>query len=276
MRRLKQASTKEVCDEVAKKLGVEAPSSLRSRVLRDLRRLNSIGEVDHVVGELRQSHEATGTMYSREGMVWKWLGKQSKPSTNRSSSEQRIVAEESPSSETHPQEPTMKHSRELHDPLLSIMGKVAYPHTLEQLKYRGLEGRRRLLMIDAAETHLRTGYPEIYDKIVKLRQLFSEREILFRQGVLASSSESSMLDWVELFLMHGEWIEVPKRHRGAVKRIAMNIPQERRSLIEQNVLERCELSGQIADEIQLVTLRIGNGVPLLGTCGICEKPVKRS
>lgn len=169
----------------------------------------------------------------------------------------------------------LEHSLKLIPGLDSLSASFAV--TWYEGKPKGLKEQDVFALKDAAENHIRTGYPLLSAQITQLNSLKAQRKNLYEIATdqPAPDGWSSLLD--NLYSFHQfssdpslkSKPKLPKTNLNKVKKLLKKIHVDDLALIIKLEKEYKIIDEQTARDIQDLKLKITHGEPLEGKCVLC-------
>jgi len=147
----------------------------------------------------------------------------------------------------------------------------------------GLKGKRKANLAEAFRLHLKTGYPEAYERMIELQDVRTGRERIAdeirqefpkecRRVLIQSPKDLGphfLIEYLNRFLTNEG--RVPREHRGNMKKIANLIRQDKIDRIKDNKATTTNIYLEFTSEIERIRMKIEHGEPLLGLCDLCPK-----
>ena len=177
----------------------------------------------------------------------------------------------------HDYDIALEHSKALLNGFPLVTWAIVQPGFLRE-KPIVPKGEEMMHLKKAVEDHLKTGYPQVYEKIREaIRGKEEARALLVKEigelpwiltGLDEAHPRLMKLDHVYTYLVTDG---VPKRFRSDVRKLAKKIPSEKIDTFREIGSRMTELFLQSASEIRGITLRIENAEPLRGSCELCPR-----
>jgi hypothetical protein len=162
----------------------------------------------------------------------------------------------------------LEHSRKLIPGLDLLAASVSTPEQYVE-KTKGLVQQDVFALKEAAENHIRTGYPILSAQLTKLENLNAQRKCFFVNVIGESSTEdwSSLLQDIHNF--RGMKLAVSKKNLGRVQKLVGKISSDKLALIDELEEQWQTGSDQASKDIRDLERKIEHGTPLEGKCKFC-------
>ena len=171
----------------------------------------------------------------------------------------------------------LDHSKELLKGFHFIFMALGWPGFLRE-KPPGIKGEEIFLLKKAAEDHLRTGYPDVFQDSQEAMQEKENARAVLAKEIWGPLHSLKNLNWKDprLVMLDDIYDYLPVVHlipknKKDVRKIIEKIPGEKLNTFREIGDRVTEIHLKSCSEIQEIIMRIDNGEPLKGSCSLCPR-----